>query len=69
MRSTPPTRLRHSTTNPSLRRMDLFSDAEWAVLSRKSKSHWIGRHNIASVNGMFGAEVRIEEGVAYAYAD
>ncbi|BCH33013.1 hypothetical protein MesoLjLc_49430 [Mesorhizobium sp. L-8-10] len=49
--------------------MDLFSDAEWAVLSRKSKSHWIGRHNIASVNGMFGAEVRIEEGVAYAYAD
>jgi hypothetical protein len=49
--------------------LGLFSDNEWAILSRKSKKEWIGKYDIARNYGMFPEDVQIEEGIAHAYAD
>lgn len=53
----------------ALRNMGLFSDTEWAILSRKSKSEWLDRYDIAEKYGDIPDWAQVEEGIAHAYGD
>lgn len=53
----------------ALRRLDLFSDNEWAILARKSKNDWIERYDIEGRYAGVPEWAMVEEGIAHAYAD
>lgn len=53
----------------ALRDLGLFSEAEWAILTRKSSREWIEKYGIADTYRDFSRAIRVEEGVAHAYAD
>lgn len=53
----------------AMRRMGLFSETEWSILSRKSKKEWMGRYKIEDGYSGFPEWAQIEEGIAHAYAD
>lgn len=53
----------------ALRDLDVFTKSEWSMLSAKSKSDWIDRFGIEKAYAGSSEAVKIEEGVAAAYAD
>lgn len=53
----------------ALRDMGLFSDAEWATLSRAAQARWLRRYDIAGRYPDYTQEMRIEEAVAEAFMD
>lgn len=53
----------------AMRRLGLFTDTEWSILSRKSDKEWRDRYDIDTSYAAFPAWARTEEGIAHAYAD
>lgn len=57
----------HHEAVHAMRKMGLFSETEWAILSRKSKAEWMGRFNIPEAYAAFPEWAQVEEGIAHAY--
>ena len=53
----------------ALRDMGLFTDREWAALSKKAEADWIKKYDIEKRYGHLDREGQIEEAVAEAFAD
>lgn len=52
-----------------LRRLGLFTDAEWNILTQKSNQTWRGQYDIATHYAEFPEWVQIEEGIAQAFGE
>lgn len=52
----------------AMRRLKLFSDAEWEVLTRESNATWRARFDIDSRYENWPEWIKVEEGIADAYA-
>lgn len=52
-----------------LRRLGLFTDAEWSILTQKSNAKWREQYDIDNAYAPFPEWAKIEEGVAYAYGE
>lgn len=58
--------LRHESVH-AMRRMGLFTETEWNILSSQSRRKWMAEHNVARDYGAFPEWVQVEEGIAYAF--
>lgn len=52
-----------------LRRLGLFTDAEWNILTQKSNQTWRGQYDVATHYAEFPEWVQIEEGIAQAFGE
>ena len=58
--------MRHEAIH-ALRRMGLFTESEWSILSSQSRRKWMAEHNVARDYGAFPEWMQVEEGIAYAF--
>jgi hypothetical protein len=53
----------------ALRKLNLFTDREWATLSERATDEWLAKYDIARRYGDLSPEAQIEEAVAEAFKD
>jgi hypothetical protein len=53
----------------ALRELNLFTPAEWAILSRRSNSEWRDRFRVKEFYGDRSEATQVEEGIAEAFAE